>query len=105
MSPDYQRNNEYNVFTPRAGLTWLFSNDVSVYAMYDQSFWPQFRPNFENKKFEPLTGYNIETGLKSYFFKKKLGVNLSVYRIVKNNTVTDDPLHQGLLHTNRADNK
>lgn len=34
--PDYQRNTKYNVFTPRAGLTWLFSENFSIYSLYDQ---------------------------------------------------------------------
>jgi len=66
---------------------------VSVYALYDQSFWPQTARNFENKPFKPLTGYNTESGMKGYFFKKKLSLNLSVYHIVKNNTLVADPLH------------
>jgi iron complex outermembrane receptor protein len=95
--PEYQRNTKYNVFTPRAGLTWLFSEDVSVYALYDQCFLPQTLTgrNIENEPFKPLTGYNIETGMKSYFFKKKLSLDISLFNIVKNNTVTPDPLHYG----------
>ncbi len=92
-TPDYERHTTNNIITPRAGLTWLFSDDVSVYALYDQSFWPQTARNFENKPFKPLTGYNTESGMKGYFFKKKLSLNLSVYHIVKNNTLVADPLH------------
>ncbi|HET9434163.1 MAG TPA: TonB-dependent receptor, partial [Chitinophagaceae bacterium] len=36
--PDYQRNTKYNVFTPRVGLTWLFSENFSIYSLYDQCF-------------------------------------------------------------------
>jgi iron complex outermembrane recepter protein len=91
--PDYQKNTKYNVFTPRTGLTWLFSDNVSVYALYDQCFWPQTAKNFEHKPFLPLTGYDIETGMKSYFFKRKLSLNFSLFNIVKNNMLTADPLH------------
>ena len=93
--PDYESHKIYNKITPRAGLTWLFSDDVSVYALYDQSFFPQFAKSYDNKTFLPLTGYNLETGMKGYFFNKKLGLNFSVYHIVKNNTITEDPLHNG----------
>jgi len=93
--PDYESNKIYNKITPRAGLTWLFSDDVSVYALYDQSFFPQFAKSYDNKTFLPLSGYNLETGMKGYFFNKKLGLNFSVYHIVKNNTITEDPLHNG----------
>ena len=91
--PDYQRHTKYSRFTPRVGLTWLFSDVLSAYALYDQSYWPQFAKNFEHKPFQPLTGYIIETGMKGYFFKRKLGVNLSLFDVVKNNTATADPLH------------
>ena len=92
---DYESHKIYNALIPRAGLTWLFSDDVSVYTLYDQSFFPQFAKSFDNKPFLPLTGYNLETGMKGYFFNKKLSLNFSVYRIVKNNTITEDPLHNG----------
>lgn len=92
---DYDSHKIKNKITPRSGLTWLFSNDISVYALYDQSFWPQFARSYDHKRFQPLTGYNLETGMKGYFFNKKLGFNFSIYHIVKNNTITEDPLHNG----------
>ncbi|HEU5168548.1 MAG TPA: TonB-dependent receptor [Chitinophagaceae bacterium] len=96
--PSYQRNTKYNAFTPRAGLTWLFSENFSIYSLYDQCFVPpsavpQDKGNFDSIPFKPVTGYNIETGMKSYFFNKKLGLNFSVYHIVKNNNLTQDPEH------------
>jgi iron complex outermembrane receptor protein len=98
--PDYQLNTNYDVFTPRAGLTWLFSENFSIYSLYDQCFVPpsavpQSAGNITNTPFKPVTGYNIETGLKSYFFRKKLNLNLSVYHIVKNDNLTADPAHYG----------
>jgi iron complex outermembrane receptor protein len=85
----------YNVFTPRFGLTWLFSENISAYALYDQCFYPQAGKNIQNIPFNPLTGSNIETGMKSFFFNKKLSLGLSAYHIVKNNTLTSDPLNFG----------
>ena len=40
-----------------------------------------------------MTGYNLEAGIKHFFFNKKLNTNLSVYRILVNNALTPDPLH------------
>ena len=98
--PEYQKNTKYNVFTPRAGLTWLFSENFSIYSLYDQCFvppnWiPTDAGNIDSMPFKPVTGYNLETGLKSYFFHKKLGLNFSVYHIVKNNNLTPDPANPG----------
>ncbi|MEO7265301.1 MAG: TonB-dependent receptor [Ferruginibacter sp.] len=93
--PDYQKKTRKNVFTPRAGLTWLFTDDISVYALYDKCYLEQTAPNFEHKRFKPLTGHNLEAGMKSFFFNKKLGLNFSLFHIVKNNIITSDPLHLG----------
>lgn len=92
--PGYEKT-FYNVFTPRFGLTWLFSENISAYALYDQSFYPQTGKNIQNIPFKPLTGYNIETGMKGYFFNKKLSLGLSAFHIVKNNTLTSDPINPG----------
>jgi iron complex outermembrane receptor protein len=82
-------------FTPRAGLTWLFGNKISVYALYGQCFLPQSGRSLEHKRFRPVKGYNIETGLKGYFFNEKLSLNLSIFDIVKNNVLTADLMHIG----------
>ena len=88
--PDYLNDTKYDVFTPRGGLTWLFTSDISAYALYDQFFQTQQARNIENKPFKPLTGFLLETGIKSFFFGKKLGMNLSAYHLVKNNVITAD---------------
>jgi iron complex outermembrane recepter protein len=93
--PKYQEQTRYDVFTPRGGLTWLFNDRLSAYAVYDQFFNNQFGPNYQNEPFKPMTGYNLETGAKGLFFNRKLGLNSSAFHIVRNNLVTADPLHQG----------
>jgi iron complex outermembrane receptor protein len=85
----------HTVFTPRAGLTWLFGDNVSVYALYDQCFLAQGGRSFEHKIFKPLTGFNMEAGVKSYYLNKKLNANLSVFNIERNNSLTGDPVHPG----------
>ncbi len=91
--PVYARETKSNVVSPRFGLTWLFSENLSAYAMYDQSFWPQQGKNIQQEPFKPLSGYDLETGLKGYFFNKKLSLNISVYDIVKNNLVSVNPMN------------
>lgn len=93
--PVYQHNTSYNNFTPRFGLMWLFSHDVSAYVLYDRYFLPLHAKNSERKQFKPVTGYNAEAGFKSYFFEKQLSTSLSFYHIVVNNTLFPDPLHPG----------
>ena len=67
--PDYQRTTRSNVLCPRAGLTWLFSENVSAYALYDQSFWAQQGKNVLNKPFVPLTAYD-GSGSEKLFLKR-----------------------------------
>jgi len=91
--PVYQQRTSYNVFTPRVALSWLFSDDFSIYSLYDQFFIPEFERNYQHKPFDPLTGSNAEAGVKKYFFSKKLNTSLSIYRIIANNALSSDPLH------------
>lgn len=84
-----------NAFTPRLGLTYLFSDHFSVYVLYDRSFLPQRGAVFGESRLPPLTGSNKEFGVKALFFEKKLSVNASTYSIEKNNVGTSDPIHEG----------
>jgi len=42
-----------------------------------------------------MTGYNLETGVKGFFFNRKLGLSSSAFHTVKDNLVTSDPVHPG----------
>jgi len=91
--PDYQHKTSYSHFTPRIGFNWLFSDAFSSYAVYDQFFIPEYGRNWEHKAFKPLTGYNLEAGIKHFFFNKRLNTSLAVYKILTNNALTPNPLH------------
>ena len=93
--PEDERKISDTKFTPRGGLTWLITENFSVYGLYDQCFLPVAGRSFEHKRFEPVTGYNIEFGSKAYFFYRKLSLNLSIFDIVKNNLLTGDPVNNG----------
>lgn len=92
QTPSYQQHTHYDRFTPRVGVNWLFSDAFSVYMIYDQFFIPQYGKSWEHKPFKPMTGYNLEAGIKKFFFNKKLNTSLSVYKILANNALTPDPL-------------
>jgi iron complex outermembrane recepter protein len=95
--PKYQEKTTVDAFNPRGGLTWLFSDNLSVYALYDQFFNVQIGPNIKNEPFKPVTGYNLETGVKGFFFNRKLGLNSSAFHTVRNNLITADPFNPGFL--------
>lgn len=78
--------------TPRVGLSASINPQLSVYALYDQAFLPQSGVRTDGKKTEPITGNNMEVGVKKDW---ATGWNstLSVYRILKNNELTGDPFN------------
>lgn len=77
--------------TPRIGLSYSVDKSFSVYALYDQAFIPQSGRISNGDKVQPITGNNMEVGLKKEWFGGKWNTGLSVYRILKNNELTADP--------------
>ncbi|MRG48506.1 TonB-dependent siderophore receptor [Chitinophaga sp. SYP-B3965] len=82
---------ESKKFTPRAGLSVSIDRSTSVYALYDQSFIPQTGRLRSGNPPKPITGNNIEFGVKKNWFDGKLSTTAAVYRIIKNNELSADP--------------
>lgn len=82
-----------NVFTPRFGLIVQPLANTSVYMLYDESFIAQTGTNFAGERFKPLSGNNIELGIKKEWFGKRLFTQLALYKITKNNVLTSDREH------------
>lgn len=80
-----------NHFTPRAGLSVSLDKTLSAYALYDQAFIPQSGLLANGGKVQPITGNNMEIGLKKDWLGGKWNTTLTVYRILKNNELTADP--------------
>lgn len=80
-------------FSPRLGITWLIRDNISVYALYDQSFIPQPGQDFEKRSFKPLRGNDIEVGMKGEWWNKRLTTNVTVFRVIKNNLLASDLSH------------
>jgi len=78
-------------FTPRVGLSVSVNPQFSVYALYDQAFIPQSGVLANGGKVQPITGNNMELGLKKDWFDGRWNTTLSIYRILKNNELTADP--------------
>lgn len=82
----------YNTkFTPRVGLTYLINDNMSLYALFDETFLPQTGRKQDRSLPEPLTGSNIEIGYKSQLAHKRLNLNASLFRTVKNNVLVQNP--------------
>lgn len=96
VSQVYGVNVEYSKarhFTPRVGLSYSINKSFSAYALYDQAFTPQAGRLFNGGKIKPVTGNNLELGLKKNWFEDRWSTTLSVYRILKQNELTADPVN------------
>jgi iron complex outermembrane receptor protein len=78
-------------FTPRLGLSGTINPSLSVYALYDQAFIPQAGIMRNGGSVKPITGNNMEVGIKKDWMDGKWNTTLSIYRILKNNELTSDP--------------
>jgi iron complex outermembrane receptor protein len=78
-------------FSPRIGVSVSLDKQLSVYGLYDQAFIPQGGRMASGGAVQPITGNNLEAGLKKDWFGGKMNTTLSVYRIMKNNELTADP--------------
>lgn len=89
----YSGNTDDRQFTPRFGLSVTPVKNLSVYAVYDQSFVPQGGMDYNGNAFKPITGDNKEAGIKRDWFNGRWNSTLAFYRITKNNVLTQDPEH------------
>lgn len=78
-------------FTPRAGISVSLDKNTSLYGLYDKAFVAQQGADSSNKPFVPLTGNNIEAGIKKDFAQGKWNTTLSVYQITRNNVISYVP--------------
>lgn len=87
----YGAGTDETVFTPRVGLSGSITKQTTVYALYDQAFVPQAGADRNGVAFKPITGNNLEAGLKRDWAGGRWNSTLSVYRITNNNVLTADP--------------
>lgn len=88
---NYGTKSEANRITPRIGLSYSVDENMSAYALYDQAFVPQAGLFRDGTTATPLTGDNIEVGVKKDWFGGKWNTTVSLYNINKNNEITGDP--------------
>jgi len=91
QTSSYDDPQEDSHITPRFGVSYSVTNDFAVYGLYDQAFTPQSGV-VRDGELKPLTGNNVEFGLKKDWFDGSWNTTLSVYNILKKNELTSDPL-------------
>ncbi|HVZ24748.1 MAG TPA: TonB-dependent receptor, partial [Sediminibacterium sp.] len=77
--------------TPRIGLSYSIDKHSSIYALYDQAFIPQSGRLADGGKVRPITGSNIEFGIKKDWGGGNWNTTLALYRILKEHELTADP--------------
>lgn len=77
--------------TPRVGISYSINSSTAVYGLYDQAFTPQSGFMKSGETVKPLTGNNVEFGIKKDWFNGDWSTSLSAYSILKKNELTADP--------------
>jgi iron complex outermembrane recepter protein len=82
-----------DAFSPRIGLVYQPSQDVSLYASYTRSFFSV--SGFDNTNpdaiFDPTKGTQYEIGVKTDLLDKRLSATLAAYHLTKTNVLTPNP--------------
>lgn len=83
---------EITTFSPRTGLTYLFSNGLSVYASWARStrFEVDSGPLATGTLPDPTTGEQFEVGLKGDFYRGLLQPTVSLFDLTKSNAIVFD---------------
>ncbi|MCY1671358.1 TonB-dependent receptor [Novosphingobium sp. SL115] len=83
-----------NDVTFRTGLVYKPRPDVSAYLSWSESFEPQSAASQDANAggpFAPVTGNQVEGGLKTQLLNGRLQANLAAYRIIRRNILQVDP--------------
>jgi len=78
-------------FTPLMGVIFDLNEQSSLYGSYAETFVAQTDLDISGKVLPPRTGSQIEVGLKSEFFDKRLNTHLAVFRILDKDRAMADP--------------
>lgn len=72
-------------FTPKLGLVFQPTKDMSLFASYSNSFTPNTGTTVDLKAIEPSIIDQYEVGMKKDFWKGVLSTNITVYQIINSN--------------------
>ena len=90
--------NRDSAYTGRAGLNYLFSNGITPYASYSQSFLPQSGIDFgDGRAFEPTRASQYEVGIKYQPPGTRNLISAALFELTKTNVLTPDLRIGGLL--------
>jgi outer membrane receptor for ferric coprogen and ferric-rhodotorulic acid len=76
--------------TPYVAALYTLNDNLSVYGSYADVFTPQRAFAVGGQALAPITGRNIELGVKGEFFNKKLNTALAIFQLEQNGKAIDD---------------
>nr|WP_240922627.1 TonB-dependent siderophore receptor [Oleiagrimonas sp. C23AA] len=96
--------------TPFAGLVYDIDQHLSAYTSYARIFSPQTEIDADNRVLAPITGSNLEAGIKGAWFDQHLNASLAVFRTRQNHTAeqagfnpdTGQSYYRGINATSRG---
>lgn len=92
--PTWRRDLTENAkFTPYAGLVYDLDAHHSVYASGTQIFQPQSVLDVQGNSLPPLSGTNLEAGVKGEYFGGRLNASGALFRIRQNNRAMADEVN------------
>lgn len=77
--------------TPYFGLTWDLTQVWSAYASYADLFNPQSFRDRDNQYLDPVTGSNLEAGIKGAWHDGRLNASAALFRTTQQNIAELDP--------------
>lgn len=80
-----------NAVSPRVGVSYLASHNVSLFANASQSFRPNAGTDAAGQPFDPEHGSAVEAGVKFDSDDRRTGATLAVFEIRKRNVLATDP--------------
>ncbi|RDK82369.1 UNVERIFIED_ORG: iron complex outermembrane receptor protein [Idiomarina abyssalis] len=79
--------------SPRVALSYLPTDNLTLYASYSEGFVPISGTDFEGQGFDPEESDSVELGMK--YSAHGFRLNAAVFDATKTNILTDDPAHPG----------
>jgi iron complex outermembrane recepter protein len=89
----YNGDYKNSKFTPRVGVSYSINKNTALYFVNDQSFMENYGSDWQGKSFDPISGANLEFGIKRDWLNGKWNSAVSVYQITRNNVLTADLAH------------
>lgn len=77
--------------SPRLGVVYLATDQLSLYANASQSFRPNSGADVDGRAFDPEQGRSLEVGSKYETLDGRWGATLALFSARKENVVTADP--------------